>query len=203
MFQVKDDVVRLNLISGYVVERLPHNVCFITHVGKYDFTHSWFPFVFKKDSGIDALKELELLRNGLKDHPPSALLVVATGAAAAGGIAGPAVVTTTAAGLGFLSGGIAAGSVGAGMMSSAAVASGGGVAAGGVVATLQSIGAVGLAGGPLGVAIAGGAIVTTGVAVGIFFGAKAIQKKVGDHRRRPGGVVHHCSNCDDRLFGKM
>lgn len=41
---------------------------------------------------------------------------------------------------GFTGAGIAAGSVGAGMMSSAAAASGGGVAAGSLVALLQSAG---------------------------------------------------------------
>lgn len=47
--------------------------------------------------------------------------------------------------VGYTSGGIAAGSYAAGMMSAAAVANGGGVAAGSMVAILQSVGAVGLA----------------------------------------------------------
>ena len=47
--------------------------------------------------------------------------------------------------VGFTSGGIAAGSYAAGMMSTAAIANGGGVAAGSTVAVLQSIGAAGLA----------------------------------------------------------
>ncbi|ETE66305.1 Ensconsin, partial [Ophiophagus hannah] len=46
--------------------------------------------------------------------------------------------------LGFSSAGIAVGSIGAKMMSAAAIANGGGVAAGGLVATLQSIGAAGV-----------------------------------------------------------
>ncbi|NXM28975.1 IFI27 protein, partial [Oxyruncus cristatus] len=54
-------------------------------------------------------------------------------------VGAPAIV----AGLGFKTGGIAAGSVAAKMMSAAAIANGGGVAAGSPVAVLQSIGAVG------------------------------------------------------------
>ena len=62
--------------------------------------------------------------------------------------------------LGFDSGGIAAGSVAAGMMSAEAIASGGAVIAGGTVATLQSIGASGL-----GIALTS-ASVASGAAVG-------------------------------------
>nr|KAF6287256.1 interferon alpha inducible protein 27 like 2 [Pipistrellus kuhlii] len=46
--------------------------------------------------------------------------------------------------IGFTSTGIAASSIAANMMSSAAIANGGGVAAGSLVATLQSVGAAGL-----------------------------------------------------------
>lgn len=46
--------------------------------------------------------------------------------------------------IGFTAGGIVAGSIAAGMMSSAAVANGGGVAAGSLVAVLQSVGAKGV-----------------------------------------------------------
>ena len=62
--------------------------------------------------------------------------------------------------IGFTSGGIAAGSTAAGMMSAAAVANGGGIAAGSAVAVLQSIGAVG------GIATCTKAVVAGGAAVG-------------------------------------
>ncbi|XP_007443483.1 interferon alpha-inducible protein 27-like protein 2A, partial [Python bivittatus] len=60
--------------------------------------------------------------------------------------------------LGFGSAGILAGSIGAKMMSAAAIANGGGVAAGGVVATLQSIGAAGVPTAVSAAATAGGAV---------------------------------------------
>jgi hypothetical protein len=59
-------------------------------------------------------------------------------------VAGPFAVTGAVTALGFSSAGIAAGSVGARMMSISAGLAGGGVPAGGVVATLQSVGAAGL-----------------------------------------------------------
>ncbi|ELK27329.1 Interferon alpha-inducible protein 27, mitochondrial [Myotis davidii] len=63
--------------------------------------------------------------------PPQTLLpaVVAVGA-----------VPVVLGAMGFTSAGIAASSIAAKMMSSAAIANGGGVAAGGLVATLQSVG---------------------------------------------------------------
>ena len=60
--------------------------------------------------------------------------------------------------VGFTTGGIAAGSTAAGMMSAAAVANGGGVAAGSTVAVLQSVGAVGLATCTKAVVAAGAAV---------------------------------------------
>ena len=64
--------------------------------------------------------------------------------------------------VGFTTGGIAAGSTAAGMMSAAAVANGGGVAAGSTVAVLQSVGAVG------GLATCTKAVVAAGAAVLAF-----------------------------------
>ncbi|XP_015675933.1 interferon alpha-inducible protein 27-like protein 2A isoform X1 [Protobothrops mucrosquamatus] len=64
--------------------------------------------------------------------------------------------------LGFSAAGIAAGSIGAKMMSAAAIANGGGVAAGGVVATLQSIGAAGVPGA------VSAATTVTGAALGVL-----------------------------------
>uniref|UniRef100_A0A0P4WK45 SAM domain-containing protein n=1 Tax=Scylla olivacea TaxID=85551 RepID=A0A0P4WK45_SCYOL len=61
---------------------------------------------------------------------------------------------------GFTSAGIAAGSLGASMMSSAAIANGGAVAAGSTVAVLQSIGAAGIP------AAVEAAVVVSGAAVG-------------------------------------
>ncbi|XP_026558454.1 interferon alpha-inducible protein 27-like protein 2A [Pseudonaja textilis] len=64
---------------------------------------------------------------------------------AAVGLGTAAVAVPAAVGiLGFSSAGIVVGSIGAKMMSAAAIANGGGVAAGGLVATLQSIGAAGM-----------------------------------------------------------
>ncbi|XP_052554635.1 interferon alpha-inducible protein 27-like protein 2 [Tympanuchus pallidicinctus] len=53
-------------------------------------------------------------------------------------------VPLTISSLGFTTAGITAGSIGAKMMSAAAIANGGGVAAGSIVAVLQSVGAAGL-----------------------------------------------------------
>ncbi|XP_039209293.1 interferon alpha-inducible protein 27-like protein 2A isoform X1 [Crotalus tigris] len=69
-------------------------------------------------------------------------------------------IPAAAGALGFTAAGIAAGSIGAKMMSAAAIANGGGVAAGGVVATLQSIGAAGVP------AAVSAAITATGAALG-------------------------------------
>ncbi|XP_048357353.1 interferon alpha-inducible protein 27-like protein 2A [Sphaerodactylus townsendi] len=60
--------------------------------------------------------------------------------------------------LGFKAAGIAAGTIGAKMMSAAAIASGGGVATGGAVAVLQSIGAAGLSGAATAAITTGGAL---------------------------------------------
>uniref|UniRef100_A0A8D0BRV3 Uncharacterized protein n=1 Tax=Salvator merianae TaxID=96440 RepID=A0A8D0BRV3_SALMN len=68
---------------------------------------------------------------------------------------------------GFTAAGIAAGSLGAKMMSAAAIANGGGVAAGSLVATLQSVGAAGV---PVAVQAA---TTTVGAAVGAV--AKLLQ----------------------------
>ncbi|XP_049754373.1 interferon alpha-inducible protein 27-like protein 2 isoform X2 [Elephas maximus indicus] len=66
--------------------------------------------------------------------------------------------------IGFTGTGIAASSIAAKMMSSAAIANGGGVAAGSLVATLQSVGAAGLS-------LASKAILAS---VGFTFGALAM-----------------------------
>lgn len=71
------------------------------------------------------------------------LIRIGVTAAAGAGIATLGVPAVVGA-LGFTAGGIAAGSIGAQMMSAAAIANGGGVAAGSVVAVCQSIGAAGL-----------------------------------------------------------
>eukprot|EP00029_Vermamoeba_vermiformis_P010651 TRINITY_DN5655_c0_g1_i1.p1 TRINITY_DN5655_c0_g1~~TRINITY_DN5655_c0_g1_i1.p1 ORF type:complete len:214 (+),score=9.43 TRINITY_DN5655_c0_g1_i1:22-663(+) len=66
--------------------------------------------------------------------------VVTTSAA----VGTPTVVQGVISALGFGAAGIAKGSVGATMMSNAAIAAGGGVAKGGIVSVLQSIGVLGL-----------------------------------------------------------
>ncbi|XP_062252972.1 interferon alpha-inducible protein 27-like protein 2A [Platichthys flesus] len=76
------------------------------------------------------------------------------------GAAGAVVLAPVSLGvMGFTSAGIAAGSMAATMMSSAAVAGGGGVAAGSLVAVLQSAGAAGLSWAVT------GAVASTGAAV--------------------------------------
>lgn len=74
-------------------------------------------------------------------------------------VATPFAVMGIVAGLGFGTGGIAAGSAGAAMMSAEAVASGGMIAVGGTVATLQSIGAAGLGIAGTSAAVGAGAVV--------------------------------------------
>ncbi|KDO21388.1 hypothetical protein SPRG_13701 [Saprolegnia parasitica CBS 223.65] len=104
----------------------------------------------------DLVRQMETKRG--PSNQPNAKLVLG-GAAVAGAVAAPVATTAVVAGLGFTSGGIAAGSTAAGMMSAAAVANGGSVAAGSTVAVLQSVGAAGLgvAGGAA-VAVAGAAL---------------------------------------------
>ena len=72
--------------------------------------------------------------------------------------------------LGFTGAGIAANSIAAGMMSSAAIANGGGVVAGGLVATLQSVGAAGIAASTQ--AAIGGVVGTTVGSLTALFGSK-------------------------------
>ncbi|VCW98867.1 unnamed protein product [Gulo gulo] len=69
---------------------------------------------------------------------------VKTVAAVIGGVVSVASVPTVLGAIGFTGAGIAASSIAAKMMSSAAIANGGGIAAGSLVATLQSVGAAGL-----------------------------------------------------------
>ncbi|XP_045427904.1 interferon alpha-inducible protein 27-like protein 1 [Pipistrellus kuhlii] len=66
------------------------------------------------------------------------------GLAVLGGVVAVGAVPVVLGAIGFTSTGIAASSIAANMMSSAAIANGGGVAAGSLVATLQSVGAAGL-----------------------------------------------------------
>ncbi|KAJ8792193.1 hypothetical protein J1605_020044 [Eschrichtius robustus] len=65
-------------------------------------------------------------------------------AAVIGGALAVGAVPVVLGAMGFTGAGIAASSIAAKMMSSAAIANGGGVAAGSLVATLQSVGAAGL-----------------------------------------------------------
>ena len=88
----------------------------------------------------------------------------------------PIVGVVAIQGIGFTSAGIAAGSVAASMMSSAAIANGGGIATGSLVATLQSIGAVGL-----GSVIAPAAIIGGIAALG-YFGYKFLKKKENEKK---------------------
>ncbi|XP_036062547.1 interferon alpha-inducible protein 27-like protein 2A [Onychomys torridus] len=64
--------------------------------------------------------------------------------AAIGGVVAVAATPIVLGAIGFTGTGIAASSIAANMMSSAAIANGGGVAAGSLVATLQSVGVAGL-----------------------------------------------------------
>ncbi|XP_034431332.1 interferon alpha-inducible protein 27-like protein 2A isoform X2 [Hippoglossus hippoglossus] len=87
--------------------------------------------------------------------------VKGTTAAIIAGAAGAVILVPVSLGaIGFTATGIAAGSMAATMMSSAAVAGGGGVAAGSLVAVLQSAGTAGLSWAVTGV------VASTGAAVG-------------------------------------
>ncbi|CAJ1959115.1 unnamed protein product [Cylindrotheca closterium] len=90
------------------------------------------------------------------------------------GIAMPFAIVGAITGMGFTTGGIAAGSAAAGMMSAEAISLGGAVAAGGTVATLQSIGAVGLGMAGTAAAVSGGALVGAGVSASAL-GASGIM----------------------------
>ena len=94
-------------------------------------------------------------------------------------IAMPFAVMGIIGGMGFTSGGIAAGSTAAGMMSAEAIASGGAVAAGGTVATLQSIGATGLGVAGTSAAVGGGAALG-GTIVGGTVGITSISLSHGN-----------------------
>ncbi|XP_049754370.1 interferon alpha-inducible protein 27-like protein 2A isoform X1 [Elephas maximus indicus] len=90
--------------------------------------------------------------------------VAKTTAAVVGSAVAVGSVPVVLSAIGFTGTGIAASSIAAKMMSSAAIANGGGVAAGSLVATLQSVGAAGLS-------LASKAILAS---VGFTFGALAM-----------------------------
>jgi hypothetical protein len=207
LFLVKSVPIRISLFSGYIIESLPYGVSRIVHIGRFNFGGDVPQNVMEWLSGgcFNMSKNIENIRSSLKDGKvtQSSLPLFVAGGAAVGAVAGPVAVTTTVAAVGFSATGIVAGSTAAGMMSASAIATGGGVASGGLVATAQGIGAAGLAGGPLGLAIAGGVVAVGGMAVGIYFGGKAIHKKWGDYKRKEGGEVHHCETCDDRKLSKF
>jgi hypothetical protein len=120
-------------------------------------------------------------------------LAIGGSVAVASAVVAPFAVMGIVTGLGFTSGGIAAGSAGAAMMSAEALASGGMIAAGGTVATLQSIGAAGLGLAGTSAAMSAGAVVGAGITGAIVpfsscspspsshYGDKAIVRPV--HRR--------------------
>ncbi len=99
---------------------------------------------------------------------------VGGGLALVGLVGTPLAVLGVVGAIGFTSGGIAAGSIAASMMSASAIASGGGVAAGSVVAILQSIGAVGLGVGGTVLASAAGATLLGSVG---YVAGRAIDTK--------------------------
>ncbi|XP_054423067.1 interferon alpha-inducible protein 27-like protein 2 [Pteronotus mesoamericanus] len=97
--------------------------------------------------------------------------------AATGGVVAVGAVPVVLGAMGFTGAGIAASSIAAKMMSSAAIANGGGVAAGTLVATLQSVGAAGLS---------ASSNVLLGM-TGSFFGAWMGYSKKADPSSPPGG----------------
>ena len=205
-FRVPSKMIRADILDCYLVEQVCPEICKVERLTRFSENNlSIIPVIrnasgesFNTEKGIAALKAA-VVGADLSSKPSAILLATTVGAGAtAGGVAAPIAVTGAVAAAGFSSTGIVAGSTAASMMSASAIASGGGVASGSVVAISQSIGAVGLAGGPLAFAIAGGVVVVGGATAGIFFGAKAIHKKIGDDKRKPGGKVHHCLACDDR-----
>ena len=202
-FAVPPKVTRTQICDCYLVQELCPGISRVDRLTHFSEAGSEMPFLVQKASGVsfntkDGILSLkEAVVNGNVASVAVPLAALGAGAAV-GAVAGPVAVTGVVAAAGFSSTGIVAGSAAASMMSASAIAGGGGVASGSLVAVGQSIGAAGLAGGPLGLAIAGGVVVVGAATVGIFFGAKAIHKKVGDAKRTPGGAVHHCATCDDR-----
>lgn len=103
-------------------------------------------------------------------------ILIGSGATAAAAIATPFALMGVVGAMGFGTGGIAAGSLGAWMMSLE-----GSVAAGGVVATLQSIGAAGLGLGLTSMAVGAGAItggLTSLGLINVINGSGAEQEKI-------------------------
>ena len=103
-------------------------------------------------------------------------------------VAMPFAVMGVVGAMGFGAEGIVAGSIGASMMSSSAIASGGGIAAGSTVATLQSIGAAGLSASACASASAAGA------AVGGLAASKGLNNGLGNiHLDEPEKYLPLCS----------
>jgi len=111
----------------------------------------------------------------------------------AGAVTGYSACSAAISGLGFTTGGIAAGSTAAAMMAAEAVAAGGGVAAGGTVATLQSIGALGImGGGGAGLVLFGlSAGVVGALGAGLAYGVKKLMKDKDKACTSSGEVVTH------------
>ncbi|XP_029350134.1 interferon alpha-inducible protein 27-like protein 2 isoform X1 [Echeneis naucrates] len=123
---------------------------------------------------IELKKKKDGGKNKVKGSLSTSSKVLIGAATIVGGAGTVALVPVLLGAAGFTTAGIAAGSLGAKMMSAAAVANGGGVAAGSIVAFLQSAGAAGLSG------IATAGVATTGGMVGFissYFGVKAHNKK--------------------------
>ena len=94
-----------------------------------------------------------------------------------------------------------AGSIGASMMSSSAIASRGGVPAGSTVATLQSIGAAGLSASACASASAAGAAVGGLSSLGIAAAAKGLNNGLGNiNLNEP---EHYLPLCSWRIWGLL
>ena len=210
-FRVPPKTIRSWIVDCQLVKQVCPGICHIERRARFlDPPDCSIPFIVRTVSGdsFNVKEALVALKSAVvneKLESAAVPLAALTAGAAVGAVAGPLAVTGIVATAGFGSTGIVAGTAAASFMSASAIAGGGGVASGSAVAIGQSIGAVGLVGVPLGfaIAIAGGVIVVGGAAVGIFFGAKAIHKKVGDVKRTQGGIVHHCPSCDDRKLSNL
>ncbi|XP_037801731.1 uncharacterized protein LOC119596514 isoform X2 [Penaeus monodon] len=134
-------------------------------------------------TSMDEKKNASAPAPGMDPKTKKILIGVGIGVGATVGAVGAIVAAPFAlAAAGFTSGGIAAGSFAASMMSSAAIANGGAIAAGSTVAILQSAGAAGIgAAATAGLAAGGGAVGlaaggATAVGVNKLMGSKPSQE---------------------------
>ena len=122
-------------------------------------------------------------------------------ATAAVTVAAPFAVMSIVGAYGFGASGIAAGSVGAGMMPAEAIAAGGSIAAGGTVATLQSIGAAGLGMAGASAAATVGAVAGGLTSCGVAAAAGGLKNE--QERIRIENAGSHLPLCSWRMWQQL